>query len=705
MMDIEWRLHFPHPHSTIRCRSWIAAVLLALIAATSGHGVGHASPAQQTDPVPIYAIQGTGAETPYAETRIDTFGVVTALLDDGFYLQDAAGDGDPQTSDGLFVYTGRPPTAALGSCIEVNNVLVQEFYEKTELSQLSSRSIQPSQRCGTAPVAPTPIELPRLRSDPAEAYEPVEGMLVELDSFRGVVHGPTKRFADGEAEIALVHEPISPHIHGGRLFQHQAEYTSALIFLSSALGTDLPDAGWGDRVEVTARDGGPVLAVLDYNFGKYQFILLPGQDVRIVEEFAFADASAPTASDDDFTVCTFNLKGMGRGSAQITDDDEYEDELHKRALAIAESLQGCTIIGLQETGTPGDAANLAALLRDEFDLDYGTVAIPGPMTNHAEFPLTLSALVRNHRVEIVDAALRQGCSPEDYEVVETEDAADSCPPQQYPLFNRPPLIIDVAVQGDWGDPYELTLIDNHWKSKGGDESVNSARRRAQAQHVADLVQERLDENPDARVIVLGDLNDYYDSEPVALLRRSTEPAMVHAFDYLPPIDRYTYTFNGASQVLDHILVTANMAHEIAEVDPVHINADYPYPLLLDRESVHHSSDHDPVAVRIRPGGSGWIGGSLSFADIGVRLTDAAGDTVASTETDALGHFRFWNVTPGAYTLSYSPPAHIELAAQETPMQVAIGANLAGVPAAVHGTVVTGAAAAQLTHALGEYVSK
>jgi predicted extracellular nuclease len=54
----------------------------------------------------IYAIQGSGATSPMAGERVITSGVVTKLASNGFYLQALQGDGDPATSDALFVYTG-----------------------------------------------------------------------------------------------------------------------------------------------------------------------------------------------------------------------------------------------------------------------------------------------------------------------------------------------------------------------------------------------------------------------------------------------------------------------------------------------------------------------------------------------------------------------------------------------------------------------
>ena len=58
---------------------------------------------------------------------------------------------------------------------------------------------------------------------------------------------------------------------------------------------------------------------------------------------------------------------------------------------------------------------------------------------------------------------------------------------------------------------------------------------------------------------------------------------------LPPAERYSYIFEGASQDLDHVLVNAAL-RDIASLDIVHLNAEFP---LAER-----ASDHDPLLLRL-----------------------------------------------------------------------------------------------------------
>ncbi len=627
-------------------------------------------PAPPEELTPVYAIQGPGLASPLERTRVSTVGVVTAVTADGFFLQDPQGDGDPRTSDGIFVYTDRRPQVRPGECVLVQEAAVQEYYEKTELAR--AEAIVPVDLCPSTPVEPVPVPMGALNTAPAEVFEPYEGMWVALDSLDGLVEGPTRRFRNGDVEIALVDEPLLPYIPGGRVFRSSPGDVAALVFLSNRLGVELPPAAWGDRVIVEpAEPGQPVQAVIDYSFGKYQFLLLPGQTVRVEPRRAVQD-TLPQTPEQAFTVCTFNVQGLGRGGEQYRDEESYARALRKRARAIAEALDGCTVVGLQETGTPEDAQNLATVLAQEHGLPYTAIAFEGPNSKSLEFPLTNSLLVRSDRVTVLDAALVQGCSKYNYGV---RYIPGTCPRGQYGLFNRPPLVVDLAVDGPWGAPYTFTVIVNHWKSKGGDESVNVVRRTLQAEHVASLVQQRLDRDPQARVVVLGDLNDFYDSGPVNALRNGTTPRLIHTYDFLRPLERYTFIFNGASQVLDHILITPGVQPAFARVDPVHVNVDFPAGREEDTTVLERSSDHDPVVMVLRPGGAGWIGGNVVVPGVEVTARDAADTPIARAVSDAQGEFRLWDLPPGTYRLTYRTPEGVEVVDPERLVQVVAGAGV------------------------------
>ncbi|MEZ4733553.1 MAG: endonuclease/exonuclease/phosphatase family protein [Caldilineaceae bacterium] len=666
--------------------------------------------------VPIYQIQGKTSVSPYYKAWIDTYGVVTGVLQDGFYLQDPVGDSDPTTSDGIFVYTRSVPTVQRGQCISITRAYVDEFYEKTELSRF--KSLLQDNRCSTTSLTPIAIPLARMGSVPTTLFEAYEGMLVELHDLAGLVQGPTKLFANGDAEVALLPERLRPYLPGGRVFQADPPAMNALIYLTNELGVQLPNLAWGATVQVgTPTAAGTITrAILDYNFGKYQLHLLPETPIASQPATRTPERGS-AATPDDFTICNFNLLGLGRGSAQYPDAHSYDQQLAKRAQTIAESLQGCTIIGLQETGTPADAETLAAFLRTTYNLNYQATVLAGPGTQSSEFPLTNGLLTRTDRVEVRQAALAQACSRQNYAV---PVVPGDCPLGAYALFDRPPLVVDLLVRGDWQSAFPLTVIVNHWKSKAGDEKVNAVRRLAQARHVATLVQQQIDHDRDAQVVVLGDLNDYYESPPIETLKTAVTPPLHHLYDYLLPSDRYTYIFNGGSQVLDHVLVTPNLTPLVAAVDVVHINADYPSSDQAQLQAVQRSSDHDPVQVRLRPTGAAILAGALRYPQIQVQLRSVnarlagapiandpitRGTIVAETSTDANGDFRFWNLSPGAYTLTLVAPAAVTIDKESVSLQLTTGYEPFSEVTVTHRTVKFGVALVRTAATLTAEIEK
>jgi predicted extracellular nuclease len=104
--------------------------------------------------------------------------------------------------------------------------------------------------------------------------------------------------------------------------------------------------------------------------------------------------------------------------------------------------------------------------------------------------------------------------------------------------------------------------------------------------VADFVRDVVKNDPGADVVVLGDLNDFENSEALGVLETVGLEDLVNR---LPLENRYSYVYLGNSQVLDHVLVTESLTDGV-EIEMVHVNSEFP---VTDR-----ASDHDPVVVRL-----------------------------------------------------------------------------------------------------------
>ncbi len=674
---------------------YVGLILSLLLVSSAASEVFAQSGESMRAYTPIFDIQGSESASPLTGARTDTFGIVTGVTPTGFYLQDPLGDRRAGTSDGIFVYTYSEPTVSVSDCIVALDALVSEFYGKTELSRVGR--IEESDLC-EADFVPI-VQLPdfRLGPDYNELFERYEGMLVQIDGLDAVVHGPTKRYDSGEVEIIALPTILQPVVEGGRILRESETSTSPgepwigedLLALSNLAGANLPDVIVGDRIH--SIDGQLLTAIVDYNFGKYQLQLLPGQEL-MAEPVGLQPESAMEGGTGQFTVCSYNLHGFGTGTEQHPQPDLYDQALQRHANVIANSLHGCTIVALQEIGGPEDATALADALGSVYSLRYSPVTVKGPGSQSDEYPLTNSYLLRIEHVRALGAATMQGCSDRDYDVAVLP--TEPCPQGQFPLFNRPPLVLDVAVQGEWEGDYELRLINNHWKSKSGDEEVNEIRRMLQAKHVADLSDEWLAGGENRRVIVLGDLNDYRNSAPISLLEHGAQHPLVNAWIYLPEADRYSYIFNGASQVLDHLLMSPNMLADLAGYDVVHLNADFAKCETLDAGAPQcQSSDHDILVAHFRPAGAAFVAGDLAYPGIGVTVTQDDGSVVRHIVTDSRGQYVLWDLQPGPATIVYKAPEWVTVGPPQAALDLEAGFNYIDQPYLQHDSVARAAEAA------------
>ena len=163
------------------------------------------------------------------------------------------------------------------------------------------------------------------------------------------------------------------------------------------------------------------------------------------------------------------------------------------------------------------------------------------------------------------------------------------------LFERPPLEISVKVKDT-----RFTLIGNHWASQGHPEPCREAQATFVASAVAGL------ENFGAQVVVLGDLNDFEDSTAVStdLVAGTT---LRNLWTKAPAQNRYSYSYNGMLQTLDHILVTKGLWKQTLGLEFVHFDNDY-YER-NETTSPTKVSDHDPPVATLALGWARGGGGA------------------------------------------------------------------------------------------------
>ncbi|MEM7112168.1 MAG: lamin tail domain-containing protein [Chloroflexota bacterium] len=507
------------------------------------------------DGVPIWALQGDGAQSAYRNTEVATVGIVTAVFPDlgGFWLQDTAGDGSTATSDGLFVLTGGDFTIpvvegdevqVMGRVREVSGQTLVDPATANDIVVLSSDNGLPSFVTYDPP------------QDVAKALvynESLEGMLVAVEE-TAVAVAPTTRF--GEYSVVLEKWDVDQVA--------RTDEVGYLIYVDdgSTVSHDnqgsLPYAiASGDRVT-------GLFGPLAFTFGNYKIEPLLPPQIEVAERPL---PTLPPLADDQFSVATFNVENLfdtqdpHPSSPPKPLRSEYNRKLTKVAEAIV-AMGAPTIIGLQEVENIGV---LETLVSHELlaELGYQPFLIEGEDSRGID----VAYIARSDRANVF--------------ISDSFLAPDG-------LLSRPTHLIQVELLPTGKMVY---LLNSHFTSLAAGEEATEPRRTAQAAWNIEVMEMVLADDPDAEFIVLGDLNSFYDTLPLHTLQ---DFGLRHVYEFsddeaLP----YTYIFEGRTQTLDHILVSEGLFADLTAVHALHLNADYPIAASSDA-TAQRTSDHDPL---------------------------------------------------------------------------------------------------------------
>ena len=581
---------------------------------------GVASPIAEVPPATVHEIQGASHFSPLVGRCVaGVSGVVTAILGSrkgqAFWVQDPVGDGNPATSDGLLVtaFEGLPQVA-VGDLVHLGG-RVEERSWRTELpvTRLVASDVKIIRRDHelAAPVTlgegglviPQPdVASPGLRTfDPvvfaADAFESLEGMRVRIEN--PVVVGPTSRYGEIVVLAGGGRGAMQRTARGGvRLLDDNANPQRVVI--DDRLVRDPPDLAVGDVLT------GPVDGILHYTYGSYKLLntrplasAVPG---RLDRERTFSKDDAA-----HLRVATFNLENLSARSP----DEKYQ----RLAAIIAGNLGSPDILAVQEVQDDSGPKDDGTVSADEtFRRLVDAIEAEGGVRYAARLfdpvdkadggqpgaNIRTAFLYNPESVEFVD---RIGCG-DGMRADVVDGPSLNCSPGLVdpgnPAFDtgedgrggsRKPLVGEFRYRGR-----RLFVVNLHLASKGGDDPLfgrrqppmapSEDRRNSQTGVVAEFVGALMARDPEAAVIVLGDLNDFEESKPLATLGGAGLEDLVLR---LPLDDRYTFIYLGNSQVLDHILVSPGLT-DGAEIDIVHLNAEFP--------ATDRASDHDPVVARV-----------------------------------------------------------------------------------------------------------
>ena len=145
-----------------------------------------------------------------------------------------------------------------------------------------------------------------------------------------------------------------------------------------------------------------------------------------------------------------------------------------------------------------------------------------------------------------------------------------------------------------GETNTLYLLNNHFLSLSAGEEATEQTRTDQAAWNVSLIDQLRSTDPNGLFVVMGDLNSFLDTPPLDTLESGGLRHVYRTYD-APADYPYTYIFQGATQSLDHILVSPRLFERLTFVQALHIDAGYPLPA-PDDASARHLSDHDPLVV-------------------------------------------------------------------------------------------------------------
>jgi predicted extracellular nuclease len=564
---------------------------------------GAPTPTPTPTPTPnqlaIHTIQGSGATSPYAGQPVTTTGIVTALKGtSGFFMQtpDAEADADPNTSEGIFVFTQGAASVAVGDVVRVNGT-VSEFFDLTEInSSPANITITSSGNPLPAAITLSPAILnPAGTPDQLEKYE---GMLLHADTLVSV--SPTNEFGEFYTVLAGVPRPLrEPGINISSPLPPGApccvprfdENPERLVIDSDGL------AGSVRRVVTSGVTLTNVTGPLDFTFGEYK--LLPDAALTVSANLSAVPVPEPTANE--FTIGSFNLENFFSTSAN------FAVRLNKASLAIRNVMRSPDIIGVEEVG---DIATLTALA-NKLNADAGASnpnyqAFLIESDDDTEADIDVGFLVKASRVNVISITQ------------EGRDATYINPLNGQPelLNDRPPLVLRATIPTPGGLNFPVTVVVNHLRSlidieqDPGDGPRVREKRRRQAEFLANLVQSLQSEN----LVLVGDFNAYQfndgyvdvigtvkgapaPADQVTLASPDlVEPNLTPLVETLPAEQRYSFVFEGNGQTLDHVLVDGEMLMRTSRYAYARNNADFPETLSSDSTRPERVSDHDmPVA--------------------------------------------------------------------------------------------------------------
>ena len=558
----------------------------------------------------IHDIQGAGLMTPFLGQDVSTMGIVTGRKTNGFFIQtpDASVDADPTTSEGIFVFTSSAPAVAVGDSVTVRGT-AGEFFNLTQIESSLPGDVTVDSSGNALPAS---ITLTTTILDPAgmtTQLERFEGMRLHADSLVSVA--PTNEFGETFTVIEGVTRPLrEPGIEISRpvppdptsgvpdcCIPRWDENPERIMIDSDGLAGSSP-------IPVTSNvTFSGVTGPLDFTFGDYK--ILPETPPAITDNISAVPVPAPATCE--LTVAGFNIENFNNNATQRL----------KAALAIRDVLRLPDIIGTIEIFELSGLQALANEIEIISGVHYEARLIEADGLG-GDADQDVGFLVKTSRVQIdsVTQVELAGC---DGTAANCNTFIDPNTGQPALLNDRPPLVLRATVLPS----LPIIVVVNHLRSFIDIEALTGegprvrAKRKAQAEFLANLLQDLQTNNPTTPIMSIGDYNAYQFNDgftdPVATIKGSptpddqvvvdespdlVDPNFINLTDGLPSDQRYSFVFEGTPQAIDHFIINSVANASLQRYVVARNNSDFPQgpTFANDATRPERCSDHDmPVA--------------------------------------------------------------------------------------------------------------
>lgn len=614
----------------------------------------------------ISEVQSDKNISPFAGQPAQLTGIVTARIRDGFFIQtpDDKTDGNPATSEGIYVFTGNnqvPAEAVTGNLVTVTGT-ISEYRPKAEPKSLPITELSMKRGADTIKVVSKDNALPKpitliitdFKPNKIDQLEKYEGMRVLIENL--LVVGPTKGRVNAKTGVAASDGVFYGVLKGiPRPFREPGLDFYDVAFMSdkekAQMKKDFPkipifdsnpeilrvdsDAQIGEQkiadengkedqskaqmvlraqvMNVTAEaEIGNLVGVMHYGFQKYT--ILPDADGKPTISKLKISKPLPQTNDRQFSLAGMNLENFfdDEDDPKIKEDvvttEAFNNRIKKMSMAIRDYLHFPDVIGAIEVENLNALKKLAEKINSDAVADkqanpkYEAYLVEG---NDAR-GIDVGFLVKSSRVKFLAVA----------QIGKDEQFKDSDGKNDN-LFDRPPLVLQAAIEdAQTGKPFAFAVVVNHLKSFLGvdDPKDGGARvrlkRELQAEFLAKMVNERQKQNPNEPLVLLGDFNAFQFNDGIGdiigvikgtpapkdqVLTASEDlvnPDLIDLVDLIKSDQRYSFSYDGNAQDIDHIIVTQTMKKHLAAFGFARFNADFPEVYRNDPTRVERFSDHD-----------------------------------------------------------------------------------------------------------------